>query len=64
VPYSPLAGGAIDLDATVAHLIEPGRIDSILHLLGDPRPIVGAGESKFTRGVIWFVPLNVDRETD
>jgi anti-anti-sigma factor len=64
VPYRPLAGGPIELEATVAHLIEPGRIDSILHLLGDPRPIVGAGESTFTRGVIWCVPLNVDGGTD
>jgi anti-anti-sigma factor len=64
VPYRPLAGGAIELEATVAHLIEPGRIDSILHLLGDPRPIVGAGESTFRRGVIWCVPLDVEGGTN
>ncbi len=29
--------------ATVAHLFEPGRIDSILHLIGDSRAIVGSG---------------------
>jgi anti-anti-sigma factor len=57
VPYRPLAGGAIELAATVSHLLEPGRIDSILHLLGDSRPIVGAGESRFVRGVFWYVPL-------
>jgi anti-anti-sigma factor len=57
VPYRPLAGGAIELRSTVAHLFEPGRIDSILHLIGDSRSIVGAGESTFTRGVIWYVPL-------
>jgi anti-anti-sigma factor len=64
VPYSPLAGGAIELEATVAHLIEPGRVDSILHLLCDPRPIVGAGESTLTRGVIWCVSLNLEKGTD
>ena len=58
-PYRPLAGGAIELAATVSHLFEPGRIETILHLLGDSRPIVGAGESTFTRGVVWYVPLAV-----
>jgi anti-sigma B factor antagonist len=59
VPYRPLAGGAIELAATVSHVFEPGRIDSILHLLGDTRAIVGAGESTFTRGAFWYVPLAV-----
>jgi anti-anti-sigma factor len=59
VPYRPLPGGALDLTSTVSHLFEPGRIDTILHLLGDSRPIVGAGESTFKRGVIWYVPLAV-----
>ncbi len=59
VPYRPLAGGPIELAATVAHLFEPGRIETILHLLGDSRPILGAGESTFTRGAIWYVPLAV-----
>jgi anti-anti-sigma factor len=59
VPYRPLPGGAVDLAATVSHLFEPGRIETILHLLGDSRPIVGAGESTFTRGAIWYVPLAV-----
>jgi anti-anti-sigma factor len=63
VPYRPLAGGAIELAATVSHLFEPGRIETILHLLGDSRPIVGAGESTFRRGVIWYVPLAVGGET-
>ncbi len=63
VPYRPLAGGPIELGATVSHLFEPGRIDSILHLIGDSRAIVGAGESTFTRGVIWYVPLAVEGRT-
>ena len=40
-----------------AHLFEPGRIEAILHLLGDARPILGRGESTFTRGAFWYVPL-------
>jgi anti-sigma B factor antagonist len=63
VPYRPLSGGAIELAATVSHVFEPGRIDSILHLLGDSRAIVGAGESTFTRGVFWYVPLAVQGRT-
>ncbi len=59
VPYRPLHGGAVDLTATVSQLFEPGRIEAILHLLGDSRPIVGAGESTFTRGVLWCVSLAI-----
>ena len=63
VPYRPLPGGAVELGSTVSHLFEPGRIETILHLLGDSRPILGAGESKFTRGVIWYVRLGLEAET-
>jgi anti-sigma B factor antagonist len=64
VPYRPLPGGAVELTETVSHLLEPGRIETILHLLGDSRPILGAGESTFTRGAIWYVPLVVGRGTE
>jgi anti-anti-sigma factor len=64
VPYRPLPGGPVELAATVSHLFEPGRIETILHLLGDSRPILGAGESTFTRGVIWYVPLAVGGQTE
>jgi anti-sigma B factor antagonist len=64
VPYRPLPGGAVELAATVSHLLEPGRIETILHLLCDSRPIIGAGESTFTRGVIWYVPLVVGAGTE
>lgn len=59
VPYRPLPGGAVALTPTVSHLFDPGRIETILHLLSDSRAILGAGESLFTRGVIWYVPLAV-----
>jgi anti-anti-sigma factor len=64
VPYRPLPGGPVELAATVKHLFEPGRIETILHLLGDSRPILGAGESTFTRGVAWYVPLTVTGEAE
>jgi anti-anti-sigma factor len=63
VPYRPLPGGAVELAATVSHLFEPGRIETILHLLGDSRPILGAGESTFIRGAIWYVPMAVGEGT-
>jgi anti-anti-sigma factor len=59
VPYRPLPGGAVELAVMVSHLFEPGRIETILHLIGDSRPILGAGESTFSRGVIWYVPLAI-----
>jgi anti-anti-sigma factor len=57
VPYRPLPRGPFEMPATVQRLFDPGRVETVLHLLGDSRPIVGAGESTFTRGAFWFVPL-------
>jgi anti-anti-sigma factor len=57
VPFRPLPRGRFELTATVHQLFEPGRVETVLHLLNDTRPIVGAGESMFRRGVFWFVPL-------
>ena len=57
VPYRPLPRGSLELAPTVQLLFEPGRVENVLHLLGDSRPIVGAGESTFTRGAFWVVPL-------
>ena len=41
----------------------PGRVETVLHLLGDSRPIVGAGESTFTAaGFVWYVsPERLER---
>jgi anti-anti-sigma factor len=58
VPYRPLPRGSFEMAATVQRLFEPGRVETVLHLLGDSRPIVGAGESTFTRGAFWFVALD------
>ena len=63
VPYRPLPRGSFELAPTVQLLFEPGRVENVLHLLGDSRPIVGAGESTFTRGAFWVVPL-ADRRGD
>jgi anti-anti-sigma factor len=58
VPFRPLHRGSLELAPTVQLLFEPGRVENVLHLLGDTRPIVGAGESTFTRGAFWVVPLS------
>ena len=58
VPYRPLPRGPLELAKTIQLLFEPGRVENVLHLLGDSRPIVGAGESSFTRGVFWVVALD------
>ena len=57
VPYRPLPRGALELSTLVQTLFESGRIETLLHLLNDTRPIVGVGESMFARGVFWSVPL-------
>jgi hypothetical protein len=57
VPYRPLPRGRFEMPATVQRLFDPGRVETVLHLLGDSRPIVGSGESTFTRGAFWFIPL-------
>jgi anti-anti-sigma factor len=57
VPYRPLPRGSFEMAATVQGLFDPGRVQTVLHLLADSRPIVGIGESTFTRGAFWFVPL-------
>ena len=45
VPYRPLPGGPVKLAETVSHLFQPGRIETILHLISDSRPILGAGKA-------------------
>ena len=55
--YGPIQRGRIDLRATVTRLFETEKLQTVLHLLHDDRPIVGAGESEFTRGACWIGPL-------
>lgn len=58
-PYRPVRKGLLDLDTTVAHLFEDHSVRALLHLVNDWREPVGAGESAFTRGVLWVAPLEV-----
>jgi hypothetical protein len=60
VPYRALPRGSFEPAPSVQLLFELGRVETVLHLLGDSRPIVGAGESTFTRGAFWVVSLADD----
>ena len=55
--YRPLKKGQVELAETVRALFEGERLNAILHLLNDTRPIAGAGQSEFVRGVCWVAPI-------
>ena len=61
--YGPLQRGKVDLRETVTGLFRTERPLAVLHLLADDRPIVGAGESEFSRGACWVGPVG-DISTD
>lgn len=55
--YRPLQKGELDVRTTVATLFESETLQGVLHLVGDSREIVGAGQSEFIRGACWVGPL-------
>jgi anti-sigma B factor antagonist len=57
-PLRPLKRGAVDLTATVADLAASEPL-AVMHLLGDPQPVLGSGQSELVRGCCWFAPLSV-----
>ena len=57
-PLRPLKRGTIDLAATVADLAASEPL-AVMHLLGDPQPVLGSGQSELVRGCCWFAPLTV-----
>jgi len=57
-PLRPLKRGTVDLAATVADLAASEPL-AVMHLLGDPQPVLGSGQSDFVRGCCWFAPLAV-----
>ena len=57
-PLRPLKRGVVDLAATVADLAASEPL-AVMHLLGDPQPVLGSGQSDFVRGCCWFAPLSV-----
>ena len=55
--YRALPRGRLELRETVALLFEGAVLQTVLHLLHDPRERVGAGQSEFARGVCWVAPI-------
>ncbi len=56
-PYRPLRKGLIDLQPAVTSLFDGQALQSVLHLICDPRGFNGAGESEFYRGAVWIAPI-------
>lgn len=56
-PYRPLQKGRIELAESIAGLFDSHSLQSVLHLLCDPREINGSGESEFFRGALWIAPI-------
>jgi anti-anti-sigma factor len=53
-PFRAFKKGRLALADTVRTLFEDGGIQGVLHLLTDSRPVVGVGQSEFTRGACWI----------
>jgi len=55
--YRPFKKRKLDLNETVAALLESEDLQAVLHLLHDDREITGGGESEFVRGACWVGPI-------
>jgi hypothetical protein len=55
-PHRPLKRGVGDLTAAVDGLAASEPL-AVMHLLADPQPVLGSGQSEFVRGWCWFAPL-------
>lgn len=60
-PLHPLRRGPLDYAATIDTLAASAPL-AVMHLVADPQPILGSGESEFVRGGCWFAPLAVDAQ--
>jgi anti-anti-sigma factor len=57
-PLRPLKRGAANLAAAVDDLAASEPV-AVMHLLGDPQPVLGSGQSELVRGSCWFAPLTL-----
>jgi anti-anti-sigma factor len=55
--FRSLPRGKLPVADIVAAWLQPRSVISVVHLLRDARPIEGAGESEFQRGVCWVFPI-------
>ncbi|MFC1732405.1 STAS domain-containing protein [candidate division KSB1 bacterium] len=56
-PYVPLRKQEIKLNETIEDLFNTSELIDVLHLMNDNREIAGLGESHFTHGFCWIVPI-------
>lgn len=60
-PHRPIKRGAVDLPATIRDLTASPPM-AVMHLLADPQPVLGSGQSELVRGCVWFAPVAVSVE--
>lgn len=56
--YRPMQRGLLQLSDAVKHVFESQTLLSVLHLLNDTRPTIGAGQSEFERGACWVSDIS------
>lgn len=55
--FRSLPRGKLPVVEVVTSWLQPRNVLSVVHLLRDPRPVEGAGESEFQRGLCWVFPI-------
>jgi len=59
--FRPFKKGRLVLGDTVRTLFEDTGLQGVLHLVNDNRPVVGVGQSEFTRGACWIGAIGAVR---
>ncbi len=62
-PFHPLPNGRIELLPTIRQVFGGAEPVALLHLLEDPRPALGLGQSSFVRGACWCAPVAFSTES-
>lgn len=55
--FRSLPRGKLPVAEVVSSWLQPRSVLSVVHLLRDARPVDGAGESEFQRGLCWIFPI-------
>ncbi|MEA2490857.1 MAG: hypothetical protein QOH21_2649 [Acidobacteriota bacterium] len=55
--FRSLPRGKLPVGDVVSAWLQPRSVLSVVHLLRDARPVEGAGESEFQRGLCWIFPI-------
>jgi hypothetical protein len=56
-PHRSIQRGFLELATTMHNTFQSQGVASVLHLLNDPRPVTGAGDTAFVRGACWVAAL-------